>query len=280
MRRSTSSWLAVLWLALAAVGAAAQDAVVTRSVNLRDGPASSGTTVIRSLSLGDELTLLDFTPTNRYYRVRTSAGEPGWVYGPFIRILGATDRPPEVYRDCAPEGNALQESRRARNRLKNRVTTPAAADVDAATTLAALLQPGNDSSRWSDGRAARVTGFVFDVKPGGQETVNCGETDVRFKDTHIEVVLAPGDTTKARRVIVEVTPRWRAYMQTRGADWSTATLRTTLEGRWVQFTGWLFFDAEHGDESENTRPGGANNWRATAWEIHPVTAIAVVAPPP
>jgi len=37
------------------------------------------------------------------------------------------------------------------------------------------------------------------------------------------------------------------------------------------------FDAEHQGESENTATERAENWRATAWEIHPVTSIEVVA---
>ena len=40
------------------------------------------------------------------------------------------------------------------------------------------------------------------------------------------------------------------------------------------------FDTVHGDEAENTNPGGANNWRATAWEIHPVTSIKILPGPP
>ena len=38
-------------------------------------------------------------------------------------------------------------------------------------------------------------------------------------------------------------------------------------------------DGEHADEAENTRPGRARNWRATAWEVHPVTGIEVTARP-
>ena len=39
--------------------------------------------------------------------------------------------------------------------------------------------------------------------------------------THIELVLSPGDSAKIRRVIVEVTPRWRAAMHAHGVNWST-----------------------------------------------------------
>jgi hypothetical protein len=96
---------------------------------------------------------------------------------------------------------------------------------------------------------------------------------VPYLDTHIEIQLQSNLTAKRRRVIVEVTPRWREFVSTQGANWSTPTLKTTLEGNWVRFTGWMFFDIEHDDEAENTTPDRATNWPATAWEIHPVTAI-------
>ena len=76
-----------------------------------------------------------------------------------------------------------------------------------------------------------------------------------------------------------MTPRWRAALNAQGIDWSTATLQQTIEGHWVTVRGWRMFDAEHKAQAENTRPGGARNWRATAWEIHPVTAITIVPAP-
>ena len=80
-------------------------------------------------------------------------------------------------------------------------------------------------------------------------------------------------------MIVEVTPRWRAAMQQDSVDWSTATLQQTVEGHWARVRGWLMFDAEHKGQAENTHPAGATNWRATAWEIHPISAITVIPPP-
>jgi hypothetical protein len=47
-------------------------------------------------------------------------------------------------------------------------------------------------------------------------------------------------------------------------------------GHWVQFEGWLYFDLGHATEAENTAPGNPENWRATAWELHPVTKITVL----
>jgi len=76
-----------------------------------------------------------------------------------------------------------------------------------------------------------------------------------------------------------VTPRIRAIMKQKGENWSTSALRDKLLGRWVRMDGWLFFDEEHDNTSENTAPQRPNNWRATAWEIHPLTAFEITVKP-
>jgi hypothetical protein len=264
-----------------AVSLDAQAAVVKRNVNLRAGPSTS-TLIIELLLPGDELTILDPVERDNYYNVRAADGEEGWVWSPNIRVFPpdsavtlAVPSPPEVYRTCPLEGDAVQAFRQAANRLKNRNIAPTPAQIDPAVTLAALAVPGDDENRWQPTQGASVVGYVIDVKAGGKETVNCGEDIAVYRDTHIELVLQSNQTAKKRRVIVEVTPKWREFMSSQAIDWSTPTLKNTLEGRWVRFTGWLFFDIEHDDEAENTTPGRAENWRATAWEIHPVTTIQV-----
>jgi hypothetical protein len=185
----------------------------------------------------------------------------------------------QVYDGCPMEGDAALPSVQALNRLKNRYTAPAPSAVDSQVTLAALLRPGDDRTRWNEARGASIVGYVHDVKPGGIETVNCKAHDLPDRDTHIELVLDPMHEAGPQRVIVEVTPRWRALMAAQGVDWSTATLRKDYLGRWVRVTGWLLFDVEHANAAENTAPGRPRNWRATAWEVHPITAIAVVPRP-
>ena len=278
MRRGFDVLFSV-WLLLCPKIATAQPAVVKLNASLRAGP-SSNTTLKRMLHPGDELTLLHPDTTNRYVEVRTAAGNEGWVYVPRIRILPpdstATVNLPDVFHGCSLEGNAQHQSRKELNRLKNRGTIASASQIASSVTLAAMLQGGDDTNRWSTDSGAVIEGYVLHVKPGGQETVNCGEAEDPFRDTHIEVTLSSTDTLKRRRIIVEVTPRWRDFLSSQGQDWSTAALQQQLVGRRVRFTGWLFFDAEHDDESENTRPGRATNWRASAWEIHPVTAIVAL----
>jgi hypothetical protein len=195
--------------------------------------------------------------------------------------LSAFQTPPalEIFHGCGMEGDARNPAVKALNRLKNRYTAPTPEQINRAITLAAILAPGNDISRWKVKDGAEITGYVFDVKPGGIETVNCHARAVDDRDTHIELVLDPMNSAASRRMIVEVTPRWSAIMVAQRADWSTRGLRDRLLGRWVKVRGWMLFDAEHKDESENTAPGRPRNWRATAWEIHPVSSIEIVSRP-
>ena len=172
-----------------------------------------------------------------------------------------------------PGGISLSPRMRAINGLKNRTQPPQESDFDKGLTLAGLLQPGDDRARWSEHSAGRVEGFVVAVRDGSVESSNCYSFFRR--DTHIEVALRV-EAAPSERVELEVTPRIRQEAQRQGRDWSTRALESELVGHWCQFEGWMLFDINHDDESENTMPGSSRNWRATAWELHPVTSIKVI----
>jgi hypothetical protein len=174
---------------------------------------------------------------------------------------------------CPGAGIALTSRARQLHRLKNRTTLPQVADFDSRITLDTLLQPGDDSNRWSTDRAARIQGEVIDVEHARPEATNCFSPCRR--DIHILVATRKG-AAKNEHVVVEITPRFQDWAMEQGIDWSEKTLQAQLVGHWCEFEGWLYFDAGHVEESENTAAGNPNNWRATAWEIHPVTKITVI----
>lgn len=174
---------------------------------------------------------------------------------------------------CMASGDTQNIKLQHLNYLKNRSTAPA--KIDSAVTLKAMLAPGNDRHRWSNGDGASITGYVILVKPGGMESVNCHAKSMAHRDTHIEVA-QHADASNVQAVVVEVTPGWRSRMLAHGVDWSTRTLGRKLTGHRVTFTGWLFFDVEHANAAENTNPGAPHDWRGTAWEIHPVTVIRLL----
>jgi hypothetical protein len=169
------------------------------------------------------------------------------------------------------------------NRKKNRYDLPTAGDIDDQVTLAAMIAPGDDVGRFDDSKAVRVQGWVVDVLVGGTESCNCYATAPIDRDTHIELGLT-ADAAETDRVIVEVTPRLRILMNQQGIDWwTTPALKQgphAIKGKWVEVTGWLFFDEQHIEEATNTHTGNKHVWRATCWEVHPITSLKVMDGPP
>jgi hypothetical protein len=195
------------------------------------------------------------------------------LFAAALRAQPCAAQTPGSFDGCPLEGKTTRTAVMALNRLKNRTVAPLKADINPAISLTSVLEPGNDIGRWSELQAAIITGFVVAVKPGGPETVNCCATDPAHTDTHIELALSADDSQGIHHMIVEVTPRWRAIMAAKGKDWSTVNLRRSLVGRKITVVGWMMLDREHCNASENTNPGGAHNWRATCWEIHPISAL-------
>jgi hypothetical protein len=176
---------------------------------------------------------------------------------------------------CGLTGDASSKAGKALDKLKNRSRAPSDGQIDHAVTAAAMLAPGDDVDRFDATTGASIKGFVIDVKVGGKETCNCHATRAIDRDTHIELALSE-NALEIERVIIEVTPRLRQQMKARQVDWSTDALKAKFKGKWVEVTGWLLFDTQHINEAENTNPGGSKNWRATCWEIHPVTSIELL----
>jgi len=96
---------------------------------------------------------------------------------------------------------------------------------------------------------------------------------------HIVIVEKKSYTKSKYHVIVEITPRLRNKVFEKLGVENNKELRKKLIGMKVKVTGWLLFDEEHRLESFNIDPKdnkGRKNWRATCWEIHPITNIEVV----
>lgn len=191
-------------------------------------------------------------------------------------LVAGSSAAQKKFHDCGMAGNAKSDRAKRLNEGKNRYTIPQPDDIDTTITLEKILEPGDDETRFSNSQAAELTGYVYAVKRGGVETCNCKAADEQYQDTHIEIVANPSHTAQTERMIVEVTPRFKKKMRDKGVDWSTNGLKKLFLNKWVRVRGWMLFDVEHLYSAFNTNENGDNLWRATCWEIHPVTSMDVV----
>jgi hypothetical protein len=171
---------------------------------------------------------------------------------------------------CPPEGNAATSELQQLNVLMNRTDPPSDSDIDDTATLGALLEPGNDEDRWDNSNGAEVIGWVTEVRDTALGSADCGAA----RGTRIRLALLTTTLDAAHQLIAVVTPRWRRKMSERGVDWSTEGLSRLYLNQRVKVRGWLLLNISAEGRAINTAEDvGPDIRRATAWEIHPVTAI-------
>lgn len=207
--------------------------------------------------------------------------------------------PNETGDTCPLSGKAEANSEQGKsNALKNRYRLPEGGFTPLLLSKLFEVPSGTlnappTSADPNANRAVAVVGYVREVKPGGTrgESCNCKATRRDLVDTHIEIVLDPNNSDEKGRgmVVVEVTERIRRLAaqgllsSNIGNDWSHQALRDRLLGRWVKFSGWLFYDASHHKETWQVDPNDSKpnaNWRETSWEVHPVMGIETGVHPP
>lgn len=149
--------------------------------------------------------------------------------------------------------------------LKNR-TQPANTITE--ISIDSVMQPGDDTKRFSSNQYVSMVAYVYEVKYGGPETCNCHDTAKSQLDIHIELVADLKNADKTKRMIVEINRYTRA--NDKSMDFKTIH---ALKGKKVKIEGWLFYDEEHKQNSYNVNPEGTNVWRNTCWELHPVLSI-------
>ena len=178
------------------------------------------------------------------------------------------------FRGCKACGSAKSLKGKNLNVLKNR--DDPGADFEERTVPE--IRKRSNNTKFNPGMAVELTGYVVSVEKGGfKEACNCNRASIR--DLHINVVATPQEINNNRRfVIVEITPRWQKRLGFDNSNYKAmlADANAKLKHKWVTFHGWMLFDEFHVTESESTNPGGAKNWRATPWEVHPVTSFTVL----
>jgi hypothetical protein len=201
-----------------------------------------------------------------------------------VFTISAYSQKPPPFDGCQPEGSGKVDAKHPHgelslpkqnlNLLKNRNAPPTL--IDHTVTLTRIMNPSEDQ-KFKNTEGAEIVGYVAHVKAGeAKETCNCARSDIA--DIHIDVVLLEKDKGVSRKyMIVEISPRFQGTGQ--GKLGNLKSVKAALEGHWVKFTGWMMDDVVHKSNAANSNPKGGNIWRATSWELHPVTAFKVVAAP-
>jgi len=194
------------------------------------------------------------------------------------------------YRGCKACGKTQNTSLQKLNVLKNRGTK---ATNPHKVTVEEIRDPANNTGRFRSSQKVWVIGYVAGLDNGGnRETCNCKRADLR--DVHINIVASPSEAgDKTKYVVVEFTPRWEKEFNLDDSDYDAMKQKVEQQigGKWVKFEGYMMRDFVHAKESKSTAapntPTCLDNgndpspcvWRATAWEVHPVTAYTVVTGP-
>jgi hypothetical protein len=196
-----------------------------------------------------------------------------------VLLYPATTYSQSPFDGCPPEGKRKKTAKNktgkvpdkeaAMNRMKNRddITGPIDHSVTIETLMAAKEETDIDPER-----PIEITAYVADVIPGTpRETCNCARSDIA--DIHIDVVAKKVDrNNNDKYVIVEISPRFKDELG------DVASVKAKITNKWVKFTGWPTYDYKHRSNARNIKKTG-NIWRATAWEVHPVTKFKVVPAP-
>jgi hypothetical protein len=142
-----------------------------------------------------------------------------------------------------------------------------------------------------EGSIHGVVGYLYSVKAEGKESSNCQldpGTDNENVDFHIFIGFDPDVAARIRdktttaadkaemnpkSMIVEMTPHYRANFH---PEWNLDAVKGVI-GQQVRVTGQLMVDNEHYVKSQDCGVKGSTSlcWRATVWELHPVTQFEV-----
>jgi hypothetical protein len=289
-----------LGLAVVAASALAQDEVfVSRSSHLRQDPSRTHPPIL-TLARGDVLELLGPAATDGYLHVRTDDDHLGWVLSRNVRpaqepqdavkrfdnaaetISAAWAKPAPNHSQFTSNGQTCADIGKGgdteTNLRKNRTDMPVAYHDVKLADLIDLNYPIAPLHRhdWSAGQlaeieptegiAVRTVGYLVAIKPqtgGSGEATNCRWKKSTEVDWHMALTSTAGSGEK-EALVVETTPRIRRHHP----RWTKAALDPWVDAdQPVRISGWVMLDPDH--------RGHLQRYRATLWEIHPITRIEV-----
>jgi hypothetical protein len=141
-----------------------------------------------------------------------------------------------------------------------------------------------------EGDIHELIGYLYYAKLSGSESSNCQLTGEENVDYHIGIgfddqlaaaLRSSNRLTAGQRkdltqtsVIVEMTPHYRGFFE---PNWTIDEVKANV-GKKVKVLGQLVVDTEHMDPSQDCAFSSnppASCWRASVWELHPVTGFFV-----
>jgi hypothetical protein len=140
-----------------------------------------------------------------------------------------------------------------------------------------------------EGDVREVVGFLYYAKLSGSESSNCQLTGEENVDYHIGIgfdeklarALQARKLSASQRkdltqtsVIVEMTPHYRGFFE---PNWTIDAVKANI-GKKVKVLGQLVVDNEHIDPGQDcgfSSDPATSCWRASVWELHPVTGFFV-----
>jgi hypothetical protein len=159
---------------------------------------------------------------------------------------------------------------------KNRTAIPTAADFDKKITLGDLIAIDATENKFSNRTAVDIEGFVTSIHLVKGGSANFNSTDPQKMVVRIYLSPSATDNDKKHQLIANITPAMILAAAKRGEDYSIGALSKSLPGKKVRIQGWLFYNVEHKEQAYAENPNGQMVYRASCWEVTPVTLVKVV----
>jgi hypothetical protein len=185
-------------------------------------------------------------------------------------------------RTCPADGCGTRPDK-GLNRQKNRTGPPASPRTLSFAEFRDLNQQAvlkKSREKWDaaeterveaveNGRGVTLVGFLYDATLSDPETCNCFRKADKDHDFHIWLAEDEAGARRKQFVVVEMTPRVRRS-HPRWTLKRLARYTPKKDQPWtrVRVQGYALFDNEHFDFPKR-------KIRATAWEVHPVTAFSI-----
>ena len=283
----------------------ADEAIVNRTVVLRDAPSKTAKK-LRSLKAREEVDVIDSAQQNGFLHVRTEDDLDGWVWAKFLRVSPPAEtllpeaastvtqaaasidegwqKPEPVTgtfkingKTCGPFGSG-KDPDKGTNVRKNRTDIPSSYHLVTWKALAEIPFPrpapkNRDKFQPEmlapiaklEGAPVTAVGYIAAIKPQKSNKEACNCAMTGEDATDWHIALVEKPGDGEKTSVV-VEPTPR--IKTKHEKWTTKNLQPWLNADMpVRISGWLLFDPSHANH--------LGKFRSTLWEIHPITKIEV-----